>query len=967
MLSPTRTSATARRRHDLRDPSPPFGGMQIVRPTTHTAAWRLLTPLIVLALLASALFVGQRLANANDASPAGPIGQDGYINYVAPRAEAATSGKEVKGKDGVYRPAGKSALDQANAIDRKFASGNPKAARQLAKLEAKAIKQNKSPRQIKQAKGMQQAELLTILVDFNASANDDFTTSMVPETVFESRDCVAGNVQNGPLHNHIPNPATFTHADNNTFWVPDFSSAHFNNMLYTKTGITQRVRTDLTGPDGQPGIDISGNTMKNMYEEMSKGAYTVNGSATPWVLVPHSEAWYGASRCFLNADGEWEAPIPQAMTGHPDNPGGAGTLGKDAVNALAAAQPDFPWADYDVEDQGDIDGDGNLLEPDGIVDHLVLVHAGEDKSGGGGAEGVYSIWAHSSAIPGGYAIPGTDMKIANYIVQPEDSGVGVFAHEYGHDLGLPDLYDISGAGESAVDFWDLMSTGSHSGPIFQSLPIHMGLWDKWVLGWADPLILAPGDAPRTVQLGQSSRTPKGTKDGIKVNLPNKVISLADPHSGASMWYSGADQNWADVRLTRDIAVPNSPEARFNVWNNYIAEEDWDYGFIEISTDGGTTWTEQKVYTGADVEVTTGDAYADPNGRLHDYGNKKYGLTGSSDGWRLDYVKLGGLAGQNIKLRLRYASDAGFLERGWFADDFSVTGAGGAVAWSDDAETNGDWVAFVTTFEATTGAGWHRDSGTQVKAQYYLAEWRNLDGFDRGLQYTYDSTYLHDAWKVEKVKYNAPGMLVWYRDTTYGNDNLVTANTTALPSAGSKGGLLLVDSHFDPFRRQGVAAVKDPSTLNNLPSRPQSSNIAFGLRPTYPFRECYEALPAEPFSEYCTDFGAQAPVSKFTDTKGWYPGIEIRPPLVAGGNERLFFRDIDASTVIPSVGNAPYTTRVVDENGNPKLDWYGEDIGIGSILGTGNPADDGVAFGVSLEVTKVAKDNSYAQVRVVPAP
>ena len=44
------------------------------------------------------------------------------------------------------------------------------------------------------------------------------------------------------------------------------------------------------------------------------------------------------------------------------------------------------------------------------------------------------------------------------------------------------------------------------------------------------------------------------------------------------------------------------------------------------------------------------------------------------------------------------------------------------------------------------------------------------------------------------------MLVWYRDTTYGNDNMVTPTTTALPSTGSKGGLLLVDSHFDPFRR-----------------------------------------------------------------------------------------------------------------------------------------------------------------------
>jgi immune inhibitor A len=929
--------------------------MQIVRSTTRTAAWRLLTPLIILALLASALFVAQGVASATDPSSPSWSLDDTYINYAAPQAERQTSGKEVKGKNGVFA----SALDKAKALDRKLASGNPREARQLAKLEAKAIKEGKSPRQIKQAKSMQEAQLLTILVEFNDAANDDFTGSMVPATVFESRTCAPGTVQNGPLHNNIPDPTTYTHADNNTMWVPDFSPEHFNKMLYTHDGITDRVRTDLTGPDGLPGIDMSGYTMKNMYEEMSKGAYTVDGSATPWVEVPHSEAWYGASRCFQNAAGVWTAGAIQSMNGHPDNPGGAGTLGKDAVDALAAAQPNFPWEDYDIEDQGDVDGDGNFFEPDGIVDHLVLVQAGEDKSGGGGAEGVYAIWAHSSTIAGGYTVPGTDVQVWNYIVQPEDSGVGVFAHEYGHDLGLPDLYDTSGAGESQIDFWDLMSTGSHSGPIFQSIPTHMGLWDKWVLGWADPLMLNPGASPRDVQLGQTSRTPRGTKDGIKINLPAKTITLADPHSGASMWYSGADQDWADVRLARDVAVPNNADARFNLWNNYVIEEDWDFGFVEVSTDGGTTWTEQKVYTGADVLVSTNDGYADPNGRMHDYGDKKYGLTGSSGGWRLDYVKLDAFAGQNIKLRLRLATDEAFLERGWFADDFSVTG-GGATAWSDDAETDGDWVAEVTTFVNTTGAGWHRDSGTSVRTHYYLAEWRNFDGFDKGLQYTYDSTYLHDAWKVEKIKYNAPGMLVWYRDTTYGNQNNVTATTTDLPSAGSKGGLLLVDSHFDPFRRQGVAADKDPSRLNNLPSRPQSSNTAFGLQPTYPFRECYEALPAEPFSEYCTDFGSQAPVRKFTDTKGWYPGIEFWPGV------GYFFRDVDASTVVPSVGNAPYTTRMVDPSGNPLPAHYGLNFGF-TVSGTGNPADAGVDIGVSIEIVRVAKDNSYATVRVVPAP
>ncbi|PSK64234.1 Immune inhibitor A [Micromonospora sp. MH33] len=917
---------------------------------------RILVALPAIALAAASLTVtGSAAAQTSGGARATVGADDYYINYAEPEVQPGTPGKEVKGKDGVYT----SPVDAARAYDRKFAGGNPKAARELAKLEAKAIKTGKSPRQIKQAKGTQTAKLLTLLVEFNDKANDDFTNVMVPKTVFEDRSCVPGTVQNGPKHNQIANPATLPHEDNNSMWVPDFSPEHYDKMLYTKEGITERVRKDLTGPDGKPGVDISGRTMHNMYLEMSKGAYTVDGQASPWITVPHSEGWYAASRCFKDENGNWVAGREQSMNGHPDNPQGAGRLATDAVDALAKMDPNFPWADYDIEDQGDADGDGNVNEPDGVIDHLVLVHANQGKSRGGGDVGVYSVWAHSSTVAGGYTIPGTNKKVANYIVQPEDAGVGVFAHEFGHDLGLPDLYDTSGNADSDVDFWDLMASGSHSGEIFQAMPTHMGLWDKWVLGWADPLTLNPGDDPRAVQLGQTSNTPVGTKDGIKINLPDKVITLAQPHSGSNMWYSGADQNWADVKLSRTVTVPNAADAKFWMWNNYVIEADWDYGFLEVSTNGGATWSEQKVYDATGKLVTTNDGYADPNGRMVDFGNKKYGLTGSTGGWRHDYVDLSAYAGQTVQVRLRYATDEAFVERGWFADDFSVTG-GGATTWSDDVEggANG-WTQTGGTFTDTTGAGWHVDSGTQVKSHYYLAEWRNFDGFDKGLKYTYDTVYSHEAWKVDRVSYNAPGMLVWYRDTELGDVNHVTGQMTALPSYGAKGGLLIVDSHNDPLRRQGEAAVKDPSVLDNLPSRPQSSNAAFSLNPTYPFKECLEAAD-EPYSEYCTNFAAQAPVSAFSDAKGWYPGIEIR-------NGSAYARDNDASVVIPSRGNAKYTTRVTNPDGTPATAYYGATLGGGAIvLGTGNPGDAGVAYGVSITIKRAAKDNSYATVYVTPA-
>jgi len=243
-----------------------------------------------------------------------------------------------------------------------------------------AAKTGKSPRAFKHAPSTQTAKLLTVLVEFNPNANDDFSGFERPAFV-GAEDCVTeppGTLLNGPLHNNLPDPATFGRGtDNNTFWVPDFRPSHYNKLIYTKTGLTQRVRPDLTGPDGRPGIDLRGYTVKNHYREMSKGAYDITGGVAGWVQVPHSEAYYGATPC---------GQAIQANTGHPDNPRQVGQLVVDAVDALAASDPSFPWADYDIEDQGDVDGDGNLFEPDGVIDHFVIIHASADKADDGGAE-----------------------------------------------------------------------------------------------------------------------------------------------------------------------------------------------------------------------------------------------------------------------------------------------------------------------------------------------------------------------------------------------------------------------------------------------------------------------------------------------------------------------------------------------------------------------------------------------------
>ena len=143
----------------------------------------------------------------------------------------------------------------------------------------------------------------------------------------------------------------------------------------------------------------------------------------------------------------------------------------------------------------------------------------------------------------------------------------------------------------------------------------------------------------------------------------------------------------------------------------------------------------------------------------------------------------------------------------------------------------------------------------------------------------------------------------------------------------------------------------------MPRRPQCSNAAFSFAKTYPFTECIEG-PDEPFSAYCTKLNGQKGVSEFTDAKTWYPGFEAR-------GTSLYYRDFDASTVVPSAGDQPYSSRVVNADGTPATDWYGIDMGGGHVLGSGNPGDEGKALGVKLKLLTPLPGNLGAIVQVTP--
>ena len=110
---------------------------------------------------------------------------------------------------------------------------------------------------------------------------------------------------------------------------------------------------------------------------------------------------------------------------------------------------------------------------------------------------------------GGVRIPGTKYWIGDYTTEPENGGLGVFAHEFGHDLGLPDYYDTAG-GENSTGFWTLMSSGSwmgHGNGTIGTTPNQMGPVEKLQLGWLD-YDVADADRTSEHELGPSYHATK---------------------------------------------------------------------------------------------------------------------------------------------------------------------------------------------------------------------------------------------------------------------------------------------------------------------------------------------------------------------------------------------------------------------------------------------------------------------------
>lgn len=146
------------------------------------------------------------------------------------------------------------------------------------------------------------------------------------------------------------------------------------------------------------------------------------------------------------------------------------------VEAVEALDDDIDFSRYDHNG-------------DGLVDSIYIIYADKGQNDGGPAE---SVWPYSwELVDEGVTLIADGVQFNTYGCSNElngkgrINGIGTFTHEFGHVLGLPDLYNTVNSYDNTTPCkWSTMDSGNYNND--GRTPPNLSAFERYSLGWTDP-------------------------------------------------------------------------------------------------------------------------------------------------------------------------------------------------------------------------------------------------------------------------------------------------------------------------------------------------------------------------------------------------------------------------------------------------------------------------------------------------
>jgi len=319
-------------------------------------------------------------------------------------------------------------------------------------------------------------------------------------------------------------------------------------------------------------------SMYNYYHEASYGQTSISGTITGWYCSSHDMSYYGA-------DGDKIDMLN----------GFVYELAREAAQLADAAGFDF--SPYDKNGDGDID-------------HIIVVHAGPGQETGGRSYGPNAIWSHHWSIWSPDQVDG--VRAFDYSMVAEFSPMGTAAHEFGHDLGLPDLYDTDG-GSAGIGAWGIMASGAWQSD--GNVPAHFCAWSKVFLGWVEPKVVTADEIGFTLNCVENGNFDTIVKVPLTANeyflMENRHKTGFDqylPGEGLLIWhiddlagnivYNNVNDNENHKRVDLEEA-----DGRTDLDGNANYGDDTDPYYLDNSAEfGDSTVPNSQLYSGDNSDV-----------------------------------------------------------------------------------------------------------------------------------------------------------------------------------------------------------------------------------------------------------------------------------------------------------------------------------------------------------------------------